>query len=252
MNKLLANSIEGISSNISIGNLVLKTAVLPLIVAMSAFVVSTVSAAEAETSVATPTAKLSAAPVANNPQINAEKNKQPMSSDNMLSPLNLKTVLLDKPTREKIDRQRALYLNPEVEKPPEVITPPPQGKGNSTPKKKSIYLPYKLTVSAVVKKPDGSALVRINDKYNQTRSNHILIDEPQSGPKGVVLQVIDQETRVPVGQTLLPRKMKTVDNYKIAQQEKKKALPQTKDKATENRLKEVQIITGDAPKKVNP
>ena len=174
----------------------------------------------------------------------------PKKTENTLAPLNLKTVLLDKPTREKIDRQRAAYLNPELEKEQAIIPPPPpSGKGTGKPKKKSIYLPYKLTVSAVVKKPDGTALVRINDKYNVTRSKHISIDEPHTGPQGAMFHVIDKDKLVPVGQTLLPRKMKTVDNYKIAQQEKKKALPKTKDKATENRLKEVQIITGDAPAK---
>lgn len=169
-------------------------------------------------------------------------------TENSLAPLNLKTVLLDKPTREKIDRQRAAYLNPELEKEQVVIPPSPSPrKGVGKPKKQPIYLPYKLTVSAVVKKPDGTALVRINDKFNKTRSKHITIDELHTGPQGAMFHVIDKDKVVPVGQTLLPRKMQTVDNYKIAQQEKKNTLPKTKDKATENRLKDVQIITGDVP-----
>ena len=165
-----------------------------------------------------------------------------------LPPLNLKTILLNKPTREKIDQQRAEYLNPKPEKPEEVIEPPvkkTEVAKNTKPKKKPIVLPQKLSVSAVIKKPDGSALIRINNQYNQTKSKYISIDEQQSGPNGAVLKVLKKTQTVPVGQTLYPRNMKMVENYKVEQQEKKKALPQTKDKVTEDTLKQVQIITGE-------
>lgn len=167
--------------------------------------------------------------------------------DESLPPLNLKTVLLNKPTREKIDEQRAAYLNPKPEKIEEIIEPIAEKKTaeKTVPKKKPIVLPYKLSVSAVIKKPDGSALVRINDQYNKTKSKYISIDEQHTGPNGAVLKVLKNTQTVPVGQTLFPRNMKMVDNYKIEQQEKQKALPKTKDKVTEDTLKQVQIITGE-------
>lgn len=168
------------------------------------------------------------------------------SKEANLPALNLKTILLDKPTREKIDKQRAAYLNPQLESEQEIIQPPPKKTGmDGKPKKKGIYLPYQLSVTAVVKKPDGSALVRIDNKYNLTKSKHIYIDQTQTGPEGVLFSVAGKEKLVPVGQTLYPRSMKTTDNYVIEQQKKKEALPKTKDKATENRLKEVQILTAE-------
>lgn len=163
--------------------------------------------------------------------------------------LNLKTILLDKSTREKIDRQRADYLNPKVEQQPEEIKPvleePKKSQLAKKPRKKPIYLPKELSVSAIIKKPDGSSLVRINGKYNQTKSKHIKLNDRDSGPQGAVFKVLNKEKRVPVGQTLLPRKMSTVANYKIEQQKKQEALPKTKDKATGNTLKDVQIITAE-------
>lgn len=178
-------------------------------------------------------------------QKKVDSKKDAKKNDESLPPLNLKTVLLNKPTREKIDAQRADYLNPKPEKQKEAIEPIKKKTGDKKAKKKPIVLPYKLSVTAVIKKPDGSALVRINDQYNQTKSKYISIDESRTGPNGAVLKILRKTQTVPVGQTLFPRQMKMVENYKIEQQEKKKALPKTKDKVTEDTLKQVQIITGE-------
>ncbi|MBO1927165.1 hypothetical protein J3998_06205 [Thiomicrorhabdus sp. 6S2-11] len=173
-------------------------------------------------------------------------------NDVLNKPLNLQTILLDKPTREKIDRQRAAYINPPVTKEIEKIPPPPPpGKGtgskNYKPKKKPIYLPGKLAVSAVVMKPNGDSLVRINGKYNNTSSKHITINKEHTSPKGVALEVIDKEQIVPVGSTLMPRKSKVIPTYQMVQQEKarakRRAVPKTKETVAKDTLEQVQILT---------
>lgn len=173
-------------------------------------------------------------------------------NDVLNKPLNLQTILLDKPTREKIDRQRAAYINPpepkEVEKVP---PPPPPSKASSVksykPKKKQIYLPRKLSVSAVVIKPDGSSLVRINGKYNQTSSKHIRIVPEHTSEKGVALEVIRTEQIIPVGSTLLPRQSKVMPTYQMVQDEearaKRRAIPRTKETIAKDTLEQVKIIT---------
>lgn len=171
-------------------------------------------------------------------------------NDVLNKPLNLQTILLDKPTREKIDRQRAAYINPlaaqEVEKVP---PPPPPGKGTGTgkPKKKRIYLPYKLAVSALVIKPNGDSLARINGKYNKTFSRHITINQPHTSEKGVAFDILGKEQVVPVGSTLLPRKSKVVPTYQLIQKEqaraKRKALPKTKETVAKDTLEQVKILT---------
>ncbi|BBP46604.1 hypothetical protein THMIRHAS_19770 [Thiosulfatimonas sediminis] len=171
-------------------------------------------------------------------------------------PLNLQTILLDKPTREKIDRQRAAYINPPIVQEVEKIPPPPPpvtGTGvankNVKPKKKPIYLPYKLAVSAVVIKPDGSSLVRVNGKYNQTNSKHITINSSHTSSKGVAFEVIDKEQIVPVGSTLLPRQSKVLPTYQMVQNEKikakQKALPKTKETVAQDTLEQVKILTNN-------
>lgn len=173
-------------------------------------------------------------------------------NDVLNKPLNLQTILLDKPTREKIDRQRAAYINPPVAEEVEKIPPPPPpgkgvGTGTGKPKKKPIYLPRKLSVSAVVMKPDGSSLVRINGKYNQTSSKYIIINEEHTSPKGAALQVIDKEQIVPVGSTLLPRKSKVMPTYQMVQEEKarakRRAVPKTKETVAKDTLEQVKILT---------
>lgn len=173
-----------------------------------------------------------------------EKQEQVSSDDIELPPLNLKTILLNKSTREKIDQQRMSYLNPqEIEEieVPEVVEPV---KKPVKPKKKPIVLPAKLSVRGVVKKSDGSYMVLINDKFNTTQSKYVMIDYSLTNSKGVMFSVLGKQKFVPVGSTLIPRTMAIKPNYEVVREQNRKQL-QTKDKATETTLKDVLKITGE-------
>ncbi|MBO1923719.1 hypothetical protein [Thiomicrorhabdus sp. 6S3-12] len=183
-----------------------------------------------------------AAPEQKKPQISGAGN------DVLNKPLNLQTILLDKPTREKIDRQRAAYINPpEAQDVEKIPPPPPPGKGTGTgkAKKKRIYLPYKLAVSALVIKPNGDSLARVNGKYNRTYSKHISINKEHTTEKGVAFDILGKEQVVPVGSTLLPRKPKVIPTYQLVQKEKAKgkALPKTKERVAKDTLEQVKILT---------
>ncbi|VAW46196.1 hypothetical protein MNBD_GAMMA03-1183 [hydrothermal vent metagenome] len=161
-------------------------------------------------------------------------------SNNRQKASQLKTVFLSKETREKIDRQRMFYLNPVVEK--KSVKLLPKGTGTSVAKKKRIYIPPKVNVSLVMVKPDGSRLVRVNDKYNRSPSKHIKMDFSNSTSKGVPVNVQGRTQVIPVGSTLFTRKNKIVKTYKSEQAKRKKAAPKSKQKAVKERLKQVQIL----------
>ncbi len=152
----------------------------------------------------------------------------------------LKTVFLSKETREKIDQQRTSYLHPVTEK--KTVKLLPKGTGRSVPKKKRIYIPPKVNVSLVMVKPDGSRLVRVNDKYNRSPSKHIKMDFSNSSDTGVPVSVQGRTQVVPVGSTLLTRQNKVVKSYKIEQAKRKKMAPKTKQEAVKERFKQVQML----------
>lgn len=152
----------------------------------------------------------------------------------------LKTLFLSKSTREKIDQQREAYLNPVVEKKTLKLVPKTIGGGKT--KKKRIYIPPKVTVSLIMVKPDGSHLVRVNDKYNRSPSKHIKMDFSNSSPKGVPVNVQGRIKVVPVGSTLLTRKNKLVETYKLEKAKRKASAPKTEQKAVKQRLEQIQIL----------
>jgi len=166
--------------------------------------------------------------------------------------VNMKTLLLSQPVREEIDRQRLQYLNPVEETPEEVIQPIEEqpkvaqksgAKVKKISKPKPIYLPYKLDVTAVVKRGDGKTLVLVNDRFNETNSKHITIDYQHTDHNGVVFDVLGKTEKVRVGESLLPRSFQVEKTYELEKRKQPSKLT-TKDQATQNTLQQVQIITG--------
>ena len=154
----------------------------------------------------------------------------------------LQTLFLSKTTREKIDKQRESYLHPVTEKKVAKILPKEVEKSGK-PKVKRIYIPPRVEISAVLVKPDGSTLIRVNDKYNYSPSKHINIDYVGSSANGVPVTVEGKTKIVPVGSTLLTRQNRLVKTYKLDETARTQSVPKTKQVAVKERLEQVQILT---------
>lgn len=177
-----------------------------------------------------------------NVSVNAVETKPMIESADAQKSKKIQTLFLDKATRVKIDAQREAYLKPTVETKTAKILPKEKGKSQK-PKVKRIYIPPKVAVSAVIEKPDGSRLVRVNNKYNRSPSKYINMDFDNSTTDGVPVMVQGRMKVVPVGSTLLTRKNKLVKTYKLEQAVRKKVVPKTKQVAVKERLDQVQILT---------
>lgn len=154
----------------------------------------------------------------------------------------LQTLFLSKATREKIDKQRESYLHPVTEK--KVARILPKGIGESgKPKVKRIYIPPRVEISAVIVKPDGSTLIRVNDKYNHSPSKYIDMDYASSSTNGVPVTIQGKTKIVPVGSTLLTRQNRLVKTYKLDQSARMQSAPKTKKVAAKERLEQVQMLT---------
>lgn len=159
--------------------------------------------------------------------------------NNQLTP-EFKTLFLSQKDRKLIDEQRENYLNPPLPKKEEKIEPV-VAKAKK-PKKKRIYIPPKVAISAVIVKPDGSTIIRVNNKYNKSPSKHIQLDSQSANANGVPITVNGKTQVVPVGKTLLTRKNKLVDTYKLDAAARKQAMPKTEQKAVKQRLDQVKIL----------
>ncbi|MDX1351524.1 MAG: hypothetical protein R3254_00830 [Thiomicrorhabdus sp.] len=171
--------------------------------------------------------------------------------NNQVSPL-FKTLFLSQENRKRIDKQREAYLKPPTKSSEKVIAKVEPLKGDGKPKKKRIYIPPKVAISAVIVRPDGSTIIRVNNKYNESPSKHINIDSYNASTNGVPITVNGNTQVVPVGSTLLTRKNKVVDSYKLDAQSRKIVLPKTEQKAVKNRLEEVQILNAKPPQIPQP
>lgn len=160
--------------------------------------------------------------------------------NNQVTP-KFKTLFLSQEARIRIDKQREAYLNPPAPKVEEKIVKVAP-KDQAKPKKKRIYIPPKVAISAVIIKPDGSTLIRVNNKYDKSPSKHIQLDKNNASEKGVPITVNGKTKVVPVGSTLLTRKNKLVDTYKLEEQARKRAMPKTEQKAVKERLEQVKIL----------
>lgn len=160
--------------------------------------------------------------------------------NNQVAP-DFKTLFLSQSQRQKIDAQREAYLNPPLPKKEEVIEPV-IAKVKEKPKKKRIYIPPKVAISAVIVKPDGSTIIRVNNKYNTSISKHIKLDKASASANGVPITVNGKTQVVPVGQTLLTRKNKLVDTSKLEAAQRKQAMPKTEQKAVKQRLEQVKLL----------
>jgi len=169
--------------------------------------------------------------------------------NNQVSP-GFKTLFFSQKERTKIDEQRERFLKPVIAKKEEKITkekiikPRTLAGRPEKPRKKRIYIPPKVAISAVIIKPDGSTLIRVNDKYNTSPSKHIELNTNRASTEGVPITVNGQTQVVPVGQTLMTRKQTLVDTYKIKEQARQAAMPKTQQKAVKNRLEDVKILSG--------
>jgi hypothetical protein len=161
---------------------------------------------------------------------------------------NLKTLLLTQDARAMIDQQRANYLNPEaqkVQKPPEpkVITPKSVAAKNVT---KPRVASQNVAVSAVIIKPDGSSLVRVNNQYNPGKSKGFKVDYQGSTSEGAAIVVQGKTQIVPVGSTLVTGKNAVLPSYQLQKKSQERAsqqaVPKTEEKAAKDALKSVQII----------
>lgn len=161
--------------------------------------------------------------------------------NNQVTPL-FKTLFLSQEERKRIDKQREAYLNPPIKEPEKVITKIEPKKTDAQPKKKRIYIPPKVEISAVIVKPDGSTIIRVNNKYNISPSKHIKVDNYAATTDGVPITVNGKTQIVPVGTTLLTQTNKLIDTYKLNTQARQNALPKTEQKAVKKRLDEVQIL----------
>ena len=161
--------------------------------------------------------------------------------NNQVTPL-FKTLFLSQEARKQIDKQREAYLNPPVRVPEKEIVKVEPKSVDGKPKKKRIYIPPKVAISAVIIKPDGSTIIRVNNKYDKSPSKHINLDKNNANINGVPITVNGKTQVVPVGSTLLTRKNKLVDTYKLNAQSKKSAMPKTEQKAVKQTLEQVQIL----------
>jgi hypothetical protein len=76
-------------------------------------------------------------------------------------------------------------------------------------------------------------------------SKHISVDSSHASSNGVPITVNGITKIVPVGSTLLTRKNKLIDSYKLKAQARKQAMPKTEQKAVSKRLEEVQILNAE-------
>jgi hypothetical protein len=171
-----------------------------------------------------------------------EKNIDKFTIQNNQIRPDFKTLFFSQKQREKIDKQREAFLNPPSPKFEEDIAKVSPKLSDTKAKKKRIYIPPKVAISAVVIKPDGSTIIRVNNKYNQSPSKHIILEKDNVSSNGVPITVNGKTKIVPVGQTLLTRKNKLVDTYKLKAQERKAVMPKTEQKAVKKRLEEVKIL----------
>jgi hypothetical protein len=163
---------------------------------------------------------------------------------------NLKTLLLTQEARVMIDQQRANYLNPQAPKPSaaKVVKPENVEATNDTkvikPKPKAVS--QNVAVSAVIIKPDGSSLVRVNNQYNPVQAKGFAVDYQSSTTAGVAIMVQGKTQVVPVGSTLVTGKNAVLPSYQVQKdiqaKAAQKALLKTEETAAKDALKSVQII----------
>jgi hypothetical protein len=155
---------------------------------------------------------------------------------------SLQTLFLSHATREKIDKQRESYLHPVAVQKVTRILPKRDGVSGKR-KVKRIYIPPRVEISAVIVKPDGSTLIRVNDKYNHSPSKYIDMDYAGSSTNGVPVTIQGKTKIVPVGSTLLTRQNRLVKTYKLEHSARMKSAPKTKQIAVKERLEQVKSLT---------
>ncbi|MBN2864505.1 MAG: hypothetical protein JXK16_00715 [Thiotrichales bacterium] len=172
---------------------------------------------------------------------------------------NIDTLLMAPEQRAKIDQQRLDYLNSknvdevkQEEKPPEVKTVKKTG-----PYKPRNPIASKIAVSAVIEKPNGERVVRVNNEFQSQSTKKIPLQFNQTTPKGAVIQDGDKTVVVPVGSTYLSQKNKVVESHTLLKpspesNQKSRTKPERQilnadDSAVKQTLKDLQTVT--APQK---
>lgn len=155
--------------------------------------------------------------------------------------------------RAKIDQQRLDYLNSqnvdevEAESKPEPIKPKVVKKTSpSGPYKPRNPIASKIAVSAVIEKPNGERVVRVNNEYQTQTTKKVPLQLNQTTPKGAVLKDGDKTVVVPVGSTYLSKKQKVVESHTLVKKSVKskpeRQILNADDSAVKQTLKDVQII----------
>ncbi|PLA75588.1 hypothetical protein CYQ88_01085 [Hydrogenovibrio sp. SC-1] len=121
----------------------------------------------------------------------------------------MQRLFLTQKQRADIDQKRAIYLKYPLQTPEDRsrfdALNLPEPKGKNTPRSK---LPSPVSVSAVVLLPNGDQLVRINQKFYKRSSSS------QSATETAV-SVQGNQVWVPVGETYLPDKKRSLKSYQL-------------------------------------
>ncbi|MDG6773944.1 hypothetical protein QCB45_06345 [Thiomicrorhabdus sp. ZW0627] len=168
----------------------------------------------------------------------------------------LDRLMLTPEQRAKIDAERLSYLKSlkvgqvgedkeAAEKPKEVVKKPKK----FVQKKPRVVLPKKLEVSAVIERPDGSKIIRINNKFEEVPSKHVKIDYDKSNLRGVEMDIETKgDVFIPVGSTYYPGKNKMVETYKLNKKPStKQQILKADDSSVKRDLKAVKTVNTPNP-----
>jgi|GEM_PF-5696831 len=157
------------------------------------------------------------------------------------------TLLIAPEQRAIIDQQRLNFLNSkdigeiEEEKKPEVKL-----IKKSAPYKPRNPIASKIAVSAVIEKPNGERVVRVNNEFYSETTPKVPLQLNQATPKGAVVVDGGKTVLIPIGSTYLSNKQTvveshTLDKKRVSSQPARQIL-NADDSAIKQTLKDVQTI----------
>ncbi|WP_373019811.1 hypothetical protein [Thiomicrorhabdus sp.] len=165
---------------------------------------------------------------------------------------SLNRLMLTPEQRAKIDADRLAYLKSlqvknvtedkqEIVKEVKEVKKKPKVAVKAKPR---VVLPKKLAVSAVIERPDGSKIIRINNKFEEVPSKHVKVDYDKTNLRGVEMDIDTKgDVFIPVGSTYYPSKNKMVETYKLNKKPStKQKILQADDSSVKRDLKDVKIV----------
>ena len=157
------------------------------------------------------------------------------------------TLLLTPEQREKIDQQRLDYLKSQtVDEVQEEVKPVLKETKKMGSVKPRNPIASKIAVSAVIEKPNGERIVRVNNEFQTQSTQKVPLQLNQTTAKGAVLKDGDKTVMVPVGSTYLSKKQTvveshTLDKKQVSSQPERQIL-NADNTAIKQALKDVQTI----------